>query len=128
MPVPKQSGHFEVSTFVVGTELFCSAASASICCFSFFQRRRRRCSARKAGTLETVVRPAAIFSSVIRTSASSSHFIASLADGSLPVISFVAFFSETLNLAKASSSVFSVLVLKEVLEVPEVSLFSTDEV
>src|SRR5215213_4621955 len=114
IPAPKQSGHWEAST--LGTAADCSLAlSSSICRFSFFQRRRRRCSARNAGTFDTIVRPAAIFNSVTSTSASSPQRATSACDGSLPVISVAAFFNAALSSAKASSSSFSVLVLKEVL-------------
>src|SRR5438270_4443348 len=119
MPAPKQSGHFDASTFCGLTD-FRSAASASICRFSFFQRRRRKCSARNAGPLGKVVRPAAICSAVAKTSASSAHLATSAADGSLPVISLATFFIAAAKPAKASSSSLSVFVLKEVLGSPEV--------
>jgi hypothetical protein len=67
-----------------------TVVSASSWRLSFFQSRRLRCSARKAGTDETVVRPAAIRSSVMRTSNNSTHFEASAGLIPLPVNCFEA--------------------------------------
>src|SRR5688572_19649630 len=55
IPVPKQSGHCEASTlFAPPAPPASEFPSSSSCRISFFQSRRRRCSVRNAGTLETL--------------------------------------------------------------------------
>ena len=92
-PTPAQSGHFCFSSAVCagtttppGSDRLDAISAARA--LSTFQRRRRRCSARKAGTFETVVRAAAIRNSEMSTSASSSHF--SPLEETLPVSSLSA--------------------------------------
>jgi len=126
--VPAQSGQVRFASSLRASWLPCSSSTAiPVARFlSTFQSLRRRYSARKAGTFETVVRPAAMRNSTTRTSASSRHLASSVAIGHLPVNSFVICRKTSNNPAKASSSSFlSSLVLKEVLGMTEVALFSS---
>ena len=122
--VPAQSGHARRSSSlsVVCVPSAASEVAISVaCCLSTFQSLRRRCSVRNAGTFETVVRPAAILSSIESNSNKGSQ---ACAEDVLPVSSLS---TPRSDLAKASSSEIFSIVLKEVLGASKVVVFSTDK-